>query len=61
MRWVFIVVGILLILIGAVWILQGAGLLKGSFMTGSSKWLLIGVLCVVIGLPIAVRGLRTRA
>jgi hypothetical protein len=60
MRWVRITIGILLTLIGAVWILQGTGLLKGSFMTGSSKWLLIGVVCVVIGLPVAVRGLHPR-
>ena len=60
MRWAVATVGILLTLVGAVWIFQGAGFLKGSFMTGSSKWLLIGVVSVAIGLPMAFRGLRPR-
>jgi hypothetical protein len=60
MRWVLVTVGILLTLVGSVWLAQGAGLLKGSFMTGSSKWLLIGAVCVVIGIPVALRGLRPR-
>ncbi|MGH2596978.1 MAG: hypothetical protein ACRDH7_13580 [Actinomycetota bacterium] len=60
MRWVLIALGILLTLVGVVWIFQGAGFLKGSFMTGSSKWLLIGVVSVVIGLPVAFRALRPR-
>lgn len=60
MRWARTAVGILLILVGGVWIFQGAGFLKGSFMTGSSKWLLIGVICVVIGLPVVLRGPRPR-
>jgi hypothetical protein len=60
MRWFLTAVGVLLTLVGGVWICQGAGFLKGSFMTGSSKWLLIGVVCVVIGLPVAFRGLRPR-
>ena len=59
MRWALATIGILLTLVGGVWILQGTGFLKGSSMTGSSKWLVIGVVCVVIGLPLAVRGLRT--
>jgi hypothetical protein len=60
MRWGLTTVGILLTLVGVVWISQGAGFLRGSFMTGSSKWLLIGVVCVVIGLPLLIRGLRSR-
>jgi hypothetical protein len=60
MRRLLTTLGILLTVVGGVWIFQGAGLLKGSFMTGSSKWLLIGVACVVIGLPVAFSGLRPR-
>jgi hypothetical protein len=47
-------------LTGAVWTLQGIGLLKGSFMTGSALWLWIGVACVVVGVPVAVAGWRAR-
>jgi hypothetical protein len=60
MRWALTAAGILLTIVGGVWIVQGAGFLKGSFMTGSSIWLLIGVVCVMIGLPVAIRGLRSR-
>jgi hypothetical protein len=60
MRWVRSTTGIVLILVGAVWILQGAGFLHGSFMTGSSRWLVIGVVCVLIGIPLIARGSRAR-
>jgi hypothetical protein len=54
------VVGLILSLTGAVWTLQGIGILKGSFMTGSAVWLWIGVACLVVGVPMALAGLRTR-
>lgn len=44
------VVGAVLVLVGAVWIGQGLGLIKGSFMTGSTVWAVIGALCVLGGL-----------
>jgi hypothetical protein len=49
MRWIAVVLGVGLILAGAVWIFQGYGALKGSFMTGSRMWFWIGVACVVAG------------
>jgi hypothetical protein len=49
-RRVAIIIGGLAVLVGAVWIGQGAGLIKGSFMTGSRTWLGIGLLCLVVGL-----------
>ena len=60
MRWPPTLVGTLLILVGGVWILQGAGVMGGSFMTGSSLWLVIGLICVLIGIAIVVRGSRRR-
>jgi hypothetical protein len=44
------IIGGLAVLVGAVWVGQGAGLIKGSFMTGSRTWLGIGLLCLVVGL-----------
>jgi hypothetical protein len=41
-RWVFLAVGILLVLVGVVWTGQGAGWITGSFMTGAKLWFLIG-------------------
>lgn len=34
MRYVLIIVGGLIALVGAVWLLQGIGILPGRFMTG---------------------------
>ena len=48
------VLGVLLVLVGAVWFTQGIGVLKGSFMTGDSVWTVIGVLCVFVGLLLLV-------
>jgi hypothetical protein len=49
MKRVLNVVGILLALVGLVWILQGIGLLPGSFMSSQSQWAVIGIVMVVIG------------
>ena len=49
-RTVSLIIGALAVLVGGVWIGQGDGLIKGSFMTGSRTWLAIGLLCLVGGL-----------
>jgi hypothetical protein len=49
-RTVGLIIGGLAVLVGAVWIGQGAGIIQGSFMTGSATWLAIGLLCLVAGL-----------
>lgn len=36
--------------IGALWSLQGVGVVGGSFMTGQSQWLYIGLVTVLVGL-----------
>lgn len=58
MRGTLVLVGTLLVVVGCVWILQGAGVIGGSFMTGSSGWLVIGVVCVLSGIAVALRGSR---
>jgi uncharacterized membrane protein SirB2 len=60
MRWTLVIAGGLLILVGGVWMLQGAGAIGGSFMSGSSLWFVIGLACVLIGIAIGVRGARRR-
>ena len=44
-------IGALMILVGAVWTLQGLGYLEGSPMTGEAMWAIIGP--VVAGLGVA--------
>ena len=44
-----IAIGIVMVLVGGVWIGQGAGWIHGSFMTGEALWLVIGIVVAVIG------------
>jgi hypothetical protein len=44
-----VVLGVLLILIGLVWIGQGLGYVKGSFMTGAILWAWIGAGTALVG------------
>jgi len=54
------IVGVLLILAGGVWFLQGINVMPGSFMTGQSKWALYGGLTVVAGIAIVVLANKRR-
>jgi hypothetical protein len=60
-RTIVMIIGGLAVLVGGVWIGQGAGLIKGSFMTGSRTWLAIGLLCLVVGLLLLFLTLRPRS
>jgi hypothetical protein len=57
----FLIPGVLLLLIGLIWTLQGAGVLGGSFMTGQRMWLVIGIVVAVAGLVLGYFGLGARA
>ncbi|MFF4595329.1 hypothetical protein [Amycolatopsis sp. NPDC001319] len=48
-RWITLAIGAVLVLVGAVWVLQGAGVITGSFMTGQKLWFLIGLVAVLVG------------
>jgi glucose dehydrogenase len=41
-------VAVVLFLVGLAWIGQGTGLIKGSGMTGSSFWSVVGVAMLVV-------------
>lgn len=43
------ITGIILVLLGVLWIMQGFGIVGGSFMTGQSQWLYIGVVTAIVG------------
>jgi hypothetical protein len=61
MRTLSLVIGGIAILAGAVWILQGSGVLPGSFMTGQRMWLIIGIVVAIFGLALAYNGIRRPA
>ena len=49
MRMILTLLGILAVLLGAVWVLQGFNLFPGhSFMNGDRKWALYGA-CLALG------------
>jgi hypothetical protein len=54
------IIGILLILTGAVWILQGINLLPGSFMTGQIQWAIYGAITLAVGIWMVVLSGRRR-
>lgn len=53
-----VALGVLLMIIGAVWTLQGLNVLGGSAMSGVTLWAVIGPLVVVGGLTLALSGRR---
>ena len=59
MKTLFFVIGGLLILGGAVWVLQGVNILPGSFMTGQIQWAINGAIAIAIGIGLILFG-RTR-
>lgn len=48
-------VGLVLIMIGAVWFMLGTGMLGGSVMTGQTVWAIIGAGIAIVGLWIVTR------
>ncbi|ESY76738.1 hypothetical protein NKI77_15685 [Mesorhizobium opportunistum] len=40
---------LIVLAMGALWSLQGIGVLGGSFMTGQSQWLYIGIAAMLVG------------
>lgn len=53
-----ILFGVLLLLLGGVWIGQGLGYIRGSFMTGQMQWFWIGLACAIIGAGLLAISLR---
>ena len=47
-----------LMFFGGVWFLQGVGVLPGSFMSGQTKWAVIGAVAFVVGLVLLVAARR---
>jgi hypothetical protein len=60
MRILLNVAGVLCLLMGAVWFLQGINILPGSFMTGQTKWAIYGGLLVVVAIAVLTVANRRR-
>jgi len=44
------IIGVLFLIVGGVWFLQGINIIPGSFMTGQMKWAIYGALTAIVGL-----------
>jgi hypothetical protein len=55
------VLGVLVLLVGAVFAGQGLGYIAGSVMTGDMKWFWIGSGMIVVGLVFTATAFRRRA
>jgi uncharacterized RDD family membrane protein YckC len=60
MKWVLLVVGVLLVLTGILWTLQGLDVVGGSAMSGVTLWAIVGPIVAVLGLVLAVVGARRK-
>jgi uncharacterized membrane protein HdeD (DUF308 family) len=58
MRMLVTIVGVVLVLMGGVWILQGINVLPGSFMTGQTKWAVYGAVAIVAGIVLLLAARR---
>ena len=58
--WLALALGVLAVLMGAVWTLQGLGYLEGSEMTGERIWAVIGPIVGLAGLVVVIAVLRSR-
>jgi hypothetical protein len=47
--------GVVLLLAGGVWFLQGVRILPGSFMTGSRFWMIVGIILAIAGIVLLAR------
>jgi hypothetical protein len=50
--------GVVLILIGLVWTLQGLGMIGGSVMSGVTLWAIVGPIVALVGIYLLWRGIR---
>ena len=53
-----VVVGVVVIIVGAVFAGQGLNLIPGSSMTGDRMWFYVGSILIIVGIVLVVLGLR---
>ena len=55
-----VILGVVLCLVGALWVGQGTNVVHGSFMSGRALWAVIGAVLIVLGVAILVRAWLAR-
>jgi hypothetical protein len=59
--WLLMALGVLALVVGAVWTLQGLDILTDSQMSGERIWVIVGPIVAVIGLILLVMGVGVRS
>src|SRR4051812_26450855 len=59
-RPLWVVVGVVLVLLGLLWTLQGTDVIGGSPMSGTTTWSVIGPVVLLVGVVVSWVGLRGR-
>jgi hypothetical protein len=54
------ILGVILVLFGAIWFLQGINVLPGSFMTGQIRWAVYGGIAAAAGIALLLLAKRRR-
>ena len=60
MKIILNIVGVLMLILGAIWFLQGINVLPGSFMSGQSRWAVRGGILIFAGIADLVWANRKR-
>jgi hypothetical protein len=60
MKWLGTIVGVLLVLFGGLWILQGTGIITRGFMSGHVQYAILGIVSAAIGIGLVVFTNRRR-
>jgi hypothetical protein len=50
--------GVILVIFGCIWILQGFSILPGSFMYGQIRWSIYGAITAIIGVALLIAAKR---
>ncbi|MFG1884981.1 hypothetical protein [Micromonospora sp. NPDC049102] len=58
--WLTLTLGLLAVVVGAVWTVQGLGYVDGSVMTDQTLWVVLGPIVALAGLVVLWLGLRSR-
>ena len=54
MKWIADIVGVIMALLGILWILQGTNVIRGGVMGGQGQWAVIGFVVGIIGIGLLV-------
>ena len=54
------IAGVILVVFGAIWFLQGINVLRGSFMSGQIQWAVYGGIAIAVGIGLLLTAKRRR-